>query len=124
MNQKQINRFRYRESGMGQGQTFIWNGATGELRYEEDGREEPKIKRLSSKQQAVLEQRLTQAKVADWKPIYETEWLILDGTDWEISWSGPGGDGASRGSNAFPEEWEVLRDWLYGQCTESGEETR
>ncbi|WP_239456805.1 hypothetical protein [Exiguobacterium sp. N4-1P] len=96
MNQKQINRFRYRESGMGQGQTFFWTRATGELRYEEDGREEPKIKRLSLKQQAVLEQRLTQAKVADWKPIYETEWLILDGTDWEISWSGPGGDGISR----------------------------
>ncbi|WP_235195194.1 hypothetical protein [Exiguobacterium oxidotolerans] len=110
MNQKQIIQFRYRESGMGQGQTFFWNGATGELRYEEDGREEPKIKRLSSKQQAVLEQRLTQAKVTDWKPVYETEWLILDGE--------------SRGSNAFPEEWEVLRDWLYGQCTESGEETR
>ncbi len=31
MNQKQINQFRYRESGMGQGQTFFWNGETGKL---------------------------------------------------------------------------------------------
>ncbi|MDX1260702.1 hypothetical protein [Exiguobacterium sp. K1] len=41
-------------------------------------------------------------------------------TYWEISWTGSEGNGASQGSNAYPERWELLRDWLYRQF-EKGE---
>lgn len=107
---------RYRESGMGQGQTFTWTKATRTLRLEdEEGNVSEDVLLLSEQKQMELEQLLLHVDLMHWQPVYTTEWLILDGTDWEIRWSSPHGNGTSRGSNAFPDKWEFLRDWLYGQ---------
>ena len=114
MSDNHIQQFRYRESGMGEEQLFTWTAATRELRLEE-GTGEETIILLSGRQQQELTRRLEKAGVIDWQPDYTTEWLILDGTYWEISWTGPKGNGASQGSNAYPEHWELLRDWLYRQ---------
>ncbi|MDI3236393.1 hypothetical protein [Exiguobacterium antarcticum] len=123
MSDNHIHQFRYRESGMGEEQLFTWTAATRELRLEE-GTGEETIILLSGRQQQELTRRLEKAKVIDWQPVYTTEWLILDGTDWEIRWSNPDGDGTSRGSNAFPDKWELLRDWLYSQFEIREEEIR
>ena len=114
MSDNHIHQFRYRESGMGEEQLFTWTAATREFQLEE-GTGEEMIILLSGRQQQELTRRLETAKVIDWQPEYTTEWLILDGTYWEISWTGSEGNGASQGSNAYPEHWELLRDWLYRQ---------
>lgn len=114
MSDNPIQQFRYRESGMGEEQLFTWTAATQELRLEE-GIEEETTVLLSRRQQQELTRCLEKAGVIDWQPQYTTEWLILDGTYWEISWTGPEGSGASQGSNAYPDGWELLRDWLYRQ---------
>ena len=123
MSDNHIHQFRYRESGMGEEQLFTWTAATRELQLEE-GMGEETIVLLSARQQQELARRLEKAGVIDWQPEYTTEWLILDGTDWEIRWSSRDGDGTSRGSNAFPDKWELLRDWLYGQFAKNGEDNR
>lgn len=116
---------RYRESGMGEGQTFTWKKATRELRLEdEEGNVSEDVHLLSEHEQMELEHLLLHVNLMHWQSVYTTEWLILDGTNWEIRWSGPNGEGTSRGSNAFPDKWEFLRDWLYGQFAENGEEDR
>ncbi|WP_051525178.1 hypothetical protein [Exiguobacterium artemiae] len=61
------------------------------------------------------EQNFRQADIIYWEPFYKKEWLILDETHWEISWSESGGDQASRGSNAYLEGWEFLWKLLYSQ---------
>jgi len=114
MRDNHIHQFRYRESGMGEEQLFTWTAATRELQLEE-GTGEETIVLLSGRQQQELTRRLEKAGVIDWQPEYTTEWLILDGTYWEISWSGSEENGASQGNNAYPEHWELLRDWLYRQ---------
>lgn len=114
MSDNPIQQFRYRESGMGEEQLFTWTAATQELRLEEGTGEETTVL-LSRRQQQELTRRLEKAGVIDWQPEYTTEWLILDGTYWEISWSGSEENGASQGNNAYPEHWELLRDWLYRQ---------
>ena len=122
----QLDRMMYRESGMGEEQTFLWTKATRELRLK-DARNKEKseqIRILSQSEQTELEQRFRQADVIHWEPVYTTEWLILDGTHWEIRWSESGGNGASQGSNAYPEHWELLRDWLYRQFEIREEEIR
>ena len=114
MSDNHIYQFRYRESGMGEEQLFTWTAATQELRLEEGIGEETTVL-LSQRQQQELTRRLEKAGVSDWQPEYTTEWLILDGTYWEISWTGLERKGASQGSNAYPDGWELLRDWLYRQ---------
>jgi hypothetical protein len=116
MMKKHINQITYRESGMGKGQTFTWTKATQELRLEdEEGNMSQDVHLLSEQQQIDFEQLLLHVDLMYWQPVYTTEWLILDGTYWEISWTGSEGNGASQGSNAYPERWELLRDWLYRQ---------
>jgi len=122
----QLDRMMYRESGMGEEQTFSWIKATRELRLE-DMRNKEKSEQsriLSQSEQTELEQRFRQADVIHWEPVYTTEWLVLDGTHWEISWSESEGNGASQGSNAYPKGWELLRDWLYRQFEIREEEIR
>lgn len=125
MMKKHINQITYRESGMGKGQTFTWTKATRELRLEdEEGNVSEDVYLLSEHEQMELDQLLLHVDLMHWQPEYTTEWLILDGTDWEIRWSGTNGEGTSRGSNAFPDKWELLRDWLYGQFARESEGKR
>lgn len=125
MMKKHINQITYRESGMGKGQTFTWTKVTRELRLEdEEGNVSEDVQLLSEHEQLELEQLLLHVDLMHWQPVYTTEWLILDGTDWEIRWSSPDGNGTSRGSNAFPDKWELLRDWLYGQFVKNGEDNK
>ncbi|WP_404275659.1 hypothetical protein [Exiguobacterium undae] len=116
MMKKYINQITYRESGTGKGQTFTWTKVTRELRLEdEEGNMSQDVHLLSEHEQIELEQLLLHVDLMHWQPEYTTEWLILDGTYWEISWTGSEGNGASQGSNAYPDGWELLRDWLYRQ---------
>ena len=122
----QLERMMYRESGMGEEQTFLWTKATRELRLK-DARNKEKseqIRILSQSEQTELEQCFRQADVIHWEPVYTTEWLILDGTHWEIHWSESERNEASQGSNAYPDGWELLRDWLYRQFEIREEEIR
>ena len=122
----QLERMMYRESGMGEEQTFLWTKATRELRLK-DARNKEKseqIRILSQSEQTELEQRFRQADVIHWESVYTMEWLILDGTHWEISWSGSDRNRTSQGSNAYPDGWELLRDWLYRQFEIREEEIR
>ena len=122
----QLERMMYRESGMGEEQTFLWIKATRELRLKDMRNKEKseQIRILSQSEQTELEQRFRQADVIHWEPVYTTEWLILDGTYWEISWSESDRNRTSQGSNAYPDGWELLRDWLYGQFEIREEEIR
>ncbi|WP_214855517.1 hypothetical protein [Exiguobacterium sp. s166] len=122
----QLERMMYRESGMGEEQTFLWTKATRELRLE-DMRNKEKSEQsriLSQSEQTELEQRFRQADVIHWEQVYTTEWLILDGTHWEIRWSESDRNRTSQGSNAYPDGWELLRDWLYRQFEIREEEIR
>ncbi len=122
----QLDRMMYRESGMGEEQTFLWTKATRELRLKDMRNKEKseQIRILSQSEQTELEERFRQADVIDWEPVYTTEWLILDGTHWEIRWSESEGNRTSQGSNAYPDGWELLRDWLYRQFEIREEEIR
>ncbi|VWX38237.1 hypothetical protein [Exiguobacterium oxidotolerans] len=104
----------FRESGQGLGQTFRLDLRTRELTVEDEEAATGTVRttRLLTGQDIETGRRLLE-RTRIWKETYSSDMLILDGTDWSIELVGAEGRKTSSGSNAFPDDWDEIREWFY-----------
>lgn len=74
------------------------------------GKEEIHYKKLRQSSVAWITNQLWELRVLNWKKHYQSEFPIMDGTQWEVELVRDGRNIIKSGDNSFPYEWDQFYD--------------